>query len=70
MRKAADDVLARGKVILIVMRMKTSLCTCANMMSLKVRDENVTEQFGRMDKAQQEEMNKYERPFKFGIKLV
>jgi len=39
-RKAADDVLVRGKV----------------------RDEDVMDQFERMDKEQQEEMDRYKRP--------
>ena len=66
-RKAADEVLRRGKVIFLLMGLMIFFISehpwMAYMYILnQVRDEADTEQFGRLDKEQQEEMKKFERP--------
>ena len=58
MRKAADDVLRKGKVT----TMTTLESTGSREILHQVRDEDEVEQFERLDKKQQEEMVKYKRP--------
>ena len=57
-RKAADDVLRKGKVT----TMTTLESTGSREILHQVRDEDEVEQFERLDKKQQEEMVKYKRP--------
>ena len=63
-RKAADDVLRKGKVTTMTTLDRAHWFKRREVEQVlpQVRDEDEVEQFERLDKKQQEEMVKYKRP--------